>query len=99
MDNLEVPLFTDLATINGSGTKIVTKTEILALVSLLLGAYFMWYWPTDGDILTDNHSIILYSEKQIIKYIYEFIQSLFGVKTTKYGSEHADVWLLVNYSF
>ena len=99
MDNLEVPLFTDLATINGSVTKIVTKGEILALVSLLLGAYFMWYWPTDGDILTDNHSIILYSEKQIIKYIYEFIQSLFGVKTTKYGSEHADVWLLVNYSF
>ena len=78
--------------------KIVTKTEILALVSLLLGAYFMWYWPTHGDILTDNHLIILYSE-QIIKYIYVFIQSFFGVKTTKYGSEHAEVWLLVNYSF
>ena len=41
MDTLEVPLFTDLATINGSVATIVTKTEILALVSLLLGAYFM----------------------------------------------------------
>ena len=77
----------------------MTKTDILALVSLLLGAYFIWYWLKLGDILTDNHLIILYSEKQIIKHIYEFIQSLSGVKTTKYGSEHADVWLLVNYSF
>ena len=42
MDTLEVPLFTDLAKINGSVATIVTKTEILALVSLLLGAYFMW---------------------------------------------------------
>ena len=99
MDNFVKPVLTYFASIKGFIHKIVTKTEILALVSLLLGAYFMWYWPTDGDILTDNHSIILYSEKQIIKYIYEFIQSLFGVKTTKYGSEHADVWLLVNYSF
>ena len=60
MDTLEVPLFTDLATINGSVATIVTKTEILALVSLLLGAYFMWYWPTHGDILTDNHLLILF---------------------------------------
>ena len=41
MDDLEVPLFTDLAAIMGYVTKIVTKTEILALVSLLLSAYFM----------------------------------------------------------
>ena len=55
MDDLEVPLFTDLAAIMGYVTKIVTKTEILALVSLLLGAYFMWYCPAHGDILTVNH--------------------------------------------
>ena len=30
-----------LATINGIVTKIVTKTEILALVSLLLETYFV----------------------------------------------------------
>ena len=35
MDNLEGPLFTDLAAINDSVTIIVTKTEILALVSVL----------------------------------------------------------------
>ena len=41
IDNLEVPLLTTLATINGTLTKIVTKTEILALVSFLLGSYFI----------------------------------------------------------
>ena len=41
IDNLEVPLLTTLATINGTLTKIVTKTKILALVSFLLGSYFI----------------------------------------------------------
>ena len=41
IDYSEVPLLTTLATINGTLTKIVTKTEILALVSLLLGSYFI----------------------------------------------------------
>ena len=59
MDSLKGPLFTHLATINDSMTKIVTKTEILALVSLLLGTYFIWYWLTFGDILTDNNLLIL----------------------------------------
>ena len=97
-DSLEVPLFTDLAAIMGYVTKIVTKTEIMALVSLLMSAYFIWYGPTHGDILTDNHFFILF-QKEVIKCIYAFSQALFGVKTTKYGSEQADVWLLVNYSF
>ena len=41
IDNLEGPLLTALATINGTLTKIVTKTEILALVSFLLGCFFI----------------------------------------------------------
>ena len=41
MDNLEGPILSALATINGTVSKIVTKTEILALVSLLLGTYFI----------------------------------------------------------
>ena len=41
IDYSEVPLLTTLATINGTLTKIVTKTEILALVSFLLGSYFI----------------------------------------------------------
>ena len=41
IDNLEGPLLTTLATINGTLTKIVTKTEILVLVSFLLGSYFI----------------------------------------------------------
>ena len=91
MDDLEVPLFTDLAAIMGYVTKIVTKTEMLALVSLLMSAYFIWYGPTHGDILTDNHLLFFFSEKQIIKCFYSFSQALFGVKTTKYASEH-DIW-------
>ena len=41
VDNLKGPLLTALATINGSVSKIVTMTEILALVSLLLDTYFI----------------------------------------------------------
>ena len=41
INNLDVSLFTDLATINDTVTKIVTATEILALVSLLLGSLFI----------------------------------------------------------
>ena len=41
VDNLKGPLLTALATINGTVSKIVTKTEILALVSLLLDTYFI----------------------------------------------------------
>ena len=41
MDNLEGPILSALATIDGNETKIVTKTEILALVSLLMGTYFI----------------------------------------------------------
>ena len=41
VDNLKGPLLTALATINGTVSKIVTKTEILALVSLLLNTYFV----------------------------------------------------------
>ena len=41
INNLERPFFIALATINGIVTKLVTKTEILALVSLLLGGSFI----------------------------------------------------------
>ena len=41
INNLDISLFTDLATINDTVTKIVTATEILALVSLLLGSLFI----------------------------------------------------------
>ena len=41
INNLERPFFTALATINDIVTKLVTKTEILALVSLLLGSSFI----------------------------------------------------------
>ena len=41
MDNLVGLLLTNLATIYGSMMKIVTKTDILALVSMLLGIYFI----------------------------------------------------------
>ena len=41
INNLEGSLLTTLAKINGTLTKIVTKTEILALVSLLLKTYFV----------------------------------------------------------
>ena len=41
VDNLKGPLLTALATINGTVSKIVTKTEILAPVSLLLNTYFI----------------------------------------------------------
>ena len=40
VDNSKGPLLTALAAIMGYVTKIVTKTEILALVSVLLNAYF-----------------------------------------------------------
>ena len=62
INNLEGSLLTTLAKINGTLTKIVTKTEILALVSLLLGSYFILYRPTFGDVLTDNHSLIFSSK-------------------------------------
>ena len=41
VDDLKGQLLTALATINGSVSKIVTMTEILALVSLLLDTYFI----------------------------------------------------------
>ena len=41
MDNLEGLLFTNLDAIYDSVMKIVTKTDILALVSVLLGIYFI----------------------------------------------------------
>ena len=41
INNLEGSLLTTLAKINGTLTKIVTKTEILALVSLVLGSLFI----------------------------------------------------------
>ena len=64
VDNLKGPLLTALATINGTVSKIVTKTEILALVSLLLGTYFIWYWPTLGDIQPNNHLLILFQQNR-----------------------------------
>ena len=64
MCNLVGPLNTDLASINGSMTKIVTKTEILALVSMLLSTYFIWYWPILGDILTENNLLILFLQNR-----------------------------------
>ena len=50
MDNFVEPVFTYFASIKGFIHKIVTKTEILALVSLLLGTNFKIYRPTLGDI-------------------------------------------------
>ena len=41
INNLEGPLFIDLAAINGTLTKLKTKTENLALVSFLLGTSFL----------------------------------------------------------
>ena len=41
VDNLKGPLLTALATINCTVAKIVTKTEILAPISLLLDTYFI----------------------------------------------------------
>ena len=43
VDNLKGPLLTALATINGTVSKIVTKAEILALVSLLFIANHIRY--------------------------------------------------------
>ena len=53
-------LFTYFASIKGFIHKIVTKTEILALVSVLSGTYFIWYWPIFGDVLTENHLLMLF---------------------------------------
>ena len=64
VDNLKWPLLTALATINGTVSKIVTKTEILALVSLLLDTYFIWYWPKLGDIQPNNHLLILFQQNR-----------------------------------
>ena len=50
IDNLEGSVFHYLAIIKGSITKIVTKTEILALVSLLLDTNFKQYRPIIGDM-------------------------------------------------
>ena len=50
VDNLKGPLLTDLAAINGTMSKIVTKTEILAMVWLVLGTYFRRYCPIIGFI-------------------------------------------------
>ena len=62
IDNLEGPLFIELAPTNGTVTKLVTWTENLALVSFLLGTSFLWYWPTFGDVPTDNYSLILFQQ-------------------------------------
>ena len=43
VDNSKGPLLTPLATINGTVSKIVTKAEILALGSLPLETYFIFY--------------------------------------------------------
>ena len=80
MDNLVGLLFTNLATIYDSVMKIVTKTDILALVSLLLGIYFIWYCPTFGDILNDNYLLIITCANSIIECIYTFSQAHFGSK-------------------
>ena len=45
-------------------TKIVTKTEILELVSLLLGIHFIWYRPLFVDVLTKNHLLILFLQNR-----------------------------------
>ena len=52
MNNFVNPVFTYFALIKGFTHTIVTKTEILALVSLMLGTNFKGYWPTLGDIQT-----------------------------------------------
>ena len=54
VDNSHRPLFSYSATIYAFIHKIVTKTEILALVSLLTGTYFKWYWPIFGYTSTVN---------------------------------------------
>ena len=41
-------------------TNIVTKTEILALVSLLFSTNYIRYLPIFGDILTENHLLVLF---------------------------------------
>ena len=56
ISNLDGSVFDYLAIIEGSITKIVTKTEILALVSLQWNANFKKYRPNLGDMpkLMDN---------------------------------------------
>ena len=56
IDNLEGSVFHYLAIIKGSITKIVTRTEILALVFLQWNANFKKYRPNLGDMpkLMDN---------------------------------------------
>ena len=48
-NNLNGPSFTYFAKIKGSLTKIVTKTDILAMVHLLWGTNFICYKPIFGD--------------------------------------------------
>ena len=51
LDNLKEAAFTYLGTIKGSITKIVTKTEILALVSFPSGNICKWKRHIFGDML------------------------------------------------
>ena len=53
MDNPGGLTFTYYATIKGFIPKNVTKTEILTLVSLIVGTNFKWYGPFFGDTLAN----------------------------------------------
>ena len=56
VENLNVHFFTYFASIKGIIHKIVTRTEILALVSLQWNTNFQRYSPSPGDMpkLMDN---------------------------------------------
>ena len=58
MDDLKGPLFTYLGTINSFIHKIVTRTEILALVYLLLGINFKLCHLILGDTLNNIWSYL-----------------------------------------
>ena len=90
MDNLVGPLFTNLATINICMTNIVTKTKILAFVSLLFSTNYIRYRPIFGDILTDNQLLIFITRNQSLSASTHSAKHFLGVKTTDKCSEHAD---------
>ena len=83
VDNLKWPLLTALATINCTVAKIVTKTEILAPISLLLGIYFIWYWSKFGDIQPNNCLLILFQQNRSLSSSSHSVKHFLGSKTNQ----------------
>ena len=71
VDNLSGTVFTSLTTICSLIQKIVTKTEILALVWMVLGTYFRRYSPIIGYMkkIVDNLKWLLFT---YLATIYDF---------------------------